>query len=134
MDAIWLKIAPTLAVALGGGIGASLRFWVRELTPAITGTAFPFSTLLVNVTGCFLSGMVYMWLETSGGHWSSDKILFFFVGLLGAFTTFSAFALDSFLLFEEQQLVKFGVNILANCVLCLISVFAGAMLGVRIAA
>lgn len=125
---------PILVVALGGALGTSLRFWVREYLPSITGTEFPFSTLLVNVSGCFLSGLVYMWLESGGSHWSEEKLLFFFVGFLGAFTTFSAFALDSLLLFQQQQMFKLMINIGANCLLCLICVFVGAMVGARIGA
>ena len=125
------KLAPTLIVALGGAFGASGRFWVREYLPSITATEFPFSTLLVNVTGCFLSGLVYMWLETSGTSWSSDKLLFFFVGLLGAFTTFSAFALDSLLLYQQQQMFKLAINIGGNCLLCLLCVFVGGMVGAK---
>lgn len=128
------KLAPTLIVALGGALGASGRFWVRTYLPSITGTEFPFSTLLVNVSGCFLSGLVYMWLETSGTSWSSDKLLFFFVGLLGAFTTFSAFALDSLLLFQQQQMFKLAINIGGNCLLCLVCVFVGGMVGAKIGA
>ncbi len=128
------KILPTLIVAFGGALGASGRFWVREYLPSISGTEFPFSTLLVNVVGCFLSGLVYVWLETSGTSWSSEKILFFFVGFLGAFTTFSAFALDSLLLFQQQQIFKLAVNIGGNCLLCLICVFVGGMVGARIGA
>lgn len=124
----------TLIVAFGGSLGAVARFWVREYLPTITSTEFPFSTMLVNVTGCFLSGVVYMWLETSGQSWSSDKVLFFFVGFLGAFTTFSAFALDSLVLFQQQQMFKLFVNIGGNCLLCLICVFVGAMVGARIGA
>ncbi len=75
-----------------------------------------------------------MWLETSGQSWSSDKVLFFFVGFLGAFTTFSAFALDSLVLFQQQQMFKLFVNIGGNCLLCLICVFVGAMVGARIGA
>jgi len=132
MEPLITKIFPTLVVALGGALGASGRFWVREYLPSITGTEFPFSTLMVNVVGCFLSGLVYMWLEASGTSWSSEKLLFFFIGFLGAFTTFSAFALDSLLLFQQQQIFKLAVNIGGNYLLCLISVFVGAALGVRI--
>ncbi len=128
------KLIATLIVAVGGSLGAVARFWVREYLPIITSTEFPLSTLLVNVTGCFLSGLVYMWLETSGQSWSSDKVLFFFVGFLGAFTTFSAFALDSLLLFQQQQMFKLFLNISGNCLLCLICVFVGAMVGARIGA
>ncbi len=131
---ILTKLLPTLMVALGGAIGASLRFWLREYLPLITGSTFPMSTLLVNTLGCFLAGMVYMWLDVSEQSWSVNKYLFFFVGFLGAFTTFSAFALDSFLLFKQQEFIKLFINIGANCLLCLICVFVGAWVGGRIAA
>lgn len=134
MESLVAKITPTLIVALGGALGASGRFWVKEFLPSITAVEFPLSTLLVNVSGCFLSGLVYMWLETSGTSWSSDKLLFFFVGLLGAFTTFSAFALDSLLLFQQQQMFKLALNIGGNCLLCLICVFVGAWVGGKIGA
>ncbi len=132
MEALLTKSFPTLIVAMGGALGASGRFWVREYLPSITGTEFPFSTLLVNVCGCFLSGLVYMWLQSSGNIWSTEKVLFFFVGFLGAFTTFSAFALDSFLLFQQQQLFKLAVNVAGNCLLCLLCVFVGAAVGAKI--
>ncbi len=128
-----IKITPSLLVALGGGLGAVSRFWIREYLPIITGSHFPFSTLFVNVLGCFLAGFAFLWLEQSGAHWSFGKMVFFFVGFLGAFTTFSAFALDSLLLFNQGESFKMLVNIMANCILCLISVFVGALLGGRIA-
>ncbi|WP_444998151.1 fluoride efflux transporter CrcB [Aliikangiella sp. IMCC44359] len=134
MEIVVSKLVPTLFVALGGALGASGRFWVREFLPVITSTAFPLSTLIVNLIGCFVAGLVYMWLEQSGTSWSVEKLAFFFVGFLGAFTTFSAFALDSLLLFNHGDIFKLAVNILANCILCLICVFVGAWVGGRIAA
>lgn len=134
MDTFFTKIWPTLIVASGGALGTACRFWLREFLPKITGTSFPFSTLLVNVVGCFLAGFVYIWLEQSSSQWSAAKILFFFVGFLGAFTTFSAFALDSLVLFNQGENTKLMINILANCFLCLFCVFFGAWVGGRIAA
>ena len=133
MESFLVKLWPTLIVAFGGALGAGCRFWVRELLPKITSTQFPLSTLVVNVVGCFLAGLVYMWLEQSVTHWSAAKLLFFFVGFLGAFTTFSAFALDSLLLFNQGENFKLLVNIAANCLLCLLCVFVGAWVGGRIA-
>jgi len=134
MQAMVSQIIPSLVVASGGALGAMSRYWVREFLPSVTASEFPFSTLLVNVVGCFLSGFVYMWLESSGTHWSADKLLFFFVGFLGAFTTFSAFALDSFLLYHQQQFFKLMVNIGGNYILCLMAIFIGASLGARLGA
>jgi fluoride exporter len=134
MDSLWAKLLPTLIVAFGGALGTGCRFWVRELLPKITHSQFPLSTLAVNLSGCFLAGLVYMWLEHSATHWPASRLLFFFVGFLGAFTTFSAFALDSLILFNQGETAKLALNILANCLLCLVCVFVGAWLGGRIAA
>ena len=133
METLINKIIPFLFVASGGALGASLRFGVREWLPKITATQFPLSTLTVNLVGCFLAGLVYMWLEQSGTHWSSGRSLFFFMGFLGALTTFSSFALDSLLMFNQGDTFRFFLNIAANCVLSLVCVFLGAMLGGRIA-
>ena len=133
MELFWSKTTATIIVAFGGAIGACCRFWVRELMPKLTATHFPLSTLLVNLVGCFLAGLVFFWLEQSDSQWSAGKLLFFFVGFLGAFTTFSAFALDSLILFNQGESIKLVLNIMANCLLCLICVFVGAWVGGRIA-
>lgn len=133
MDSLWPKIISSMIVAVGGALGAVCRFWVRELLPRITDTHFPLNTLVVNLVGCFLAGLVFMWVEQSSANWSINRVLFFFVGFLGAFTTFSAFAIDSLLLFNHGENLKFMVNILANCILCLVCVFVGAWVGGRIA-
>jgi len=133
MDSILIKIWPSLMVALGGALGALSRFAIRESLPRITAYQFPLSTLSVNLLGCFLAGCVYVYLQQSGSQWSAGKAAFFFIGFLGAFTTFSAFALDSLLLFNQGENLKFAINIFANCVLSLICVFAGAWVGGRIA-
>ncbi len=134
MELVSVKVIPSLLVALGGALGAMLRFWVKEWLPQITSSHFPLSTLSVNLVGCFFAGLIYMWLHKSGHSWSEAKSLFFFVGFLGALTTFSAFAIDSLVLFNQGETIKFAINILANCLLCLVCVFFGAWLGGRIAA
>ena len=134
MHVLKLKITSILIVGFGGALGAMCRFAIREWLPRITATHFPLHTLAVNLLGCFLAGLVFVWLEQSTHSWPMSRVLFFFVGFLGAFTTFSAFALDSLILFNHGEMVKFFLNILANCLLCLVCVFFGAWVGGRIAA
>jgi CrcB protein len=116
-----------LLVAAGGALGASSRFWVREILPVITGSDYPFSTLLVNVVGCFLAGFVYISMQQNGSMWTSGKALFFMVGFLGAFTTFSAFSLEAFIMFEKADYITAVTFILLSVVLSI----SGLMLGVN---
>ncbi|MEZ5695480.1 MAG: fluoride efflux transporter CrcB [Sphingomonadaceae bacterium] len=99
-------LAASFNVALGGGIGALLRYQLgRGLTHWLgpnTVTAFPWATLTANVLGSFAMGILAGWLArhgTGGDHWR----LFIGVGLLGGFTTFSSFSLELMLLIERGQ-------------------------------
>ena len=97
----------SLSVALGGGIGALLRYQTgRAMTawlgPATIG-AFPFATLAVNTLGSLLMGMLAGWLARNGAGGGEQARLLIGVGLLGGFTTFSAFSLEMVLLIERGQ-------------------------------
>lgn len=90
-------LAASLYVALGGGAGAWLRYlvgraWTGAIGPAQAG-AFPFATLSVNVAGSFAMGLLAGWLARQGAHGESWRLLLG-VGVLGGFTTFSAFSLE----------------------------------------
>ena len=82
-------LASSLAVALGGGFGAWLRFVAGRLIPAGT---FPLATLTVNIVGSFAMGLLAGWLARTGG--SESVRLLLGVGVLGGFTSFSAFSLE----------------------------------------
>ncbi len=91
-----------LIVFAGGGIGAALRHGVNLATARLLGTAFPYATLLENVTGSLIMGLLAGYFAFKGGasqHWR----LFLTTGILGGYTTFSAFSLDSVLLYERGQ-------------------------------
>ncbi len=97
----------SLSVALGGGIGALLRYQTgRAMTawlgPAAVG-AFPFATLAVNTIGSLLMGVLAGWLARHGSGGSEQARLLIGVGLLGGFTTFSAFSLELVMLIERGQ-------------------------------
>jgi fluoride exporter len=90
-----------LIVMLGGAIGAGARHLVGVATLARLGPGFPWGTLIVNVSGGLMMGLLAGWLVRGGG--SEATRLFVAVGMLGGYTTFSAFSLETFLMIERSQ-------------------------------
>lgn len=124
-------MAPTLAgyllVFLGGGIGAALRHGVNRL-PAAMLAQFPGNTLLVNVLGCFVMGLLAAWFTFRGEDSSQHLRLFLTTGILGGFTTFSAFSLDAALLWQRGQTTQAAIYVGASVALSLAGVFGGLSL------
>ncbi|MCW3173952.1 fluoride efflux transporter CrcB [Shewanella subflava] len=115
-----------LFVALGGSIGAVLRYLMSIFMIQVFGSSFPFGTLLVNVLGSFLMGIVYALGQLS--HLSPEVKSFVAVGLLGALTTFSTFSNETLLLMQEGLWFKSMLNVLLNVTLCLFMVYLGQQL------
>jgi fluoride exporter len=91
-----------LLVFLGAGLGGALRHAVNVGAERAFGPAFPWGTLAVNVAGSFAMGMLAGWLALKAGEaWTQPVRLFVATGLLGGFTTFSAFSLDAVVLWER---------------------------------
>ena len=113
-----------LWVALGGGIGAAARYGVNVWSGRMFGSEFPWQTLIVNVVGCFAMGALIE-LMTLRFPVGQETRAFLTTGILGGFTTFSAFSLDFAYLVERKQLAAAGGYALASVVVSLIAVFAG---------
>ncbi|MEA3243509.1 MAG: fluoride efflux transporter CrcB, partial [Pseudomonadota bacterium] len=94
-----------LAIAGGGAVGAVLRYWVSYGVYALTGRGFPYGTLVVNVLGSLVMGFLYIWLleRMPGG---VAMRAFLLIGLLGAFTTFSTFSVETLNLMEAGQIAR----------------------------
>ncbi|WP_159820130.1 fluoride efflux transporter CrcB [Colwellia sp. 20A7] len=114
-------------VALGGACGASLRFYISQLVLNWLGKGFPFATLMVNITGSFIMGLLYQLIEHEILDINVHRTLIG-IGFLGAFTTFSTFSLDSLLLIQQGDLLKAGINILLNVSLCIAAAGLGLYL------
>ncbi len=110
-----------LQIAIGGALGAVLRYL------CVSAVAFPFGTALVNVLGCFVMGLALVWLMESGTDHARFAPLVM-TGLLGGFTTFSAFSLDTLRLFEAGQVGTAAAYVLGTVALCLVGVVVGALL------
>ncbi len=117
-----------LAIAGGGALGAVLRYWVSSGTHALLGRGFPYGTLVVNVLGSFAIGFLFVFfLErmTLSGEWRAGIL----VGVLGAFTTFSTFSIETLNLLEEGAHLKASLNVALSVALCLAGAWFGLLLG-----
>ena len=117
-----------LIVAAGGALGAVARYGLARLLPA---TGWPWPTLTANVVGGLLMGLLAGWLAFRGGAHSESIRLFAAVGVLGGFTTFSAFSLEAALMIERRQLAMAGGYVAASVALSVVALFLGLMVARR---
>ncbi|MFN6925498.1 MAG: fluoride efflux transporter CrcB [Tabrizicola sp.] len=111
-----------IQVALGGAIGASLRYLTNVGTMRWIGPGFPYATVIVNVIGSFLMGVLVVVLARKGGNQFAP---FLMTGILGGFTTFSAFSLDTLTLWERGQHELALAYVVVSVVLSLSAIVAG---------
>ena len=121
-----------LLVALGGAIGASLRHGVNLASLRLAGPAFPAGTLFVNIVGCFVMGVFVEILARRFGA-SNEMRLFVATGVLGGFTTFSAFALDTAVLWERGASLQTFVYVALSVLGSIAAVFLGLWLARSVA-
>lgn len=112
-----------LLIAAGGAIGAVLRYGVSGVAYRLFGETFPWGTLAVNVLGSFLLGL--LWALSERMLFSPRLTAFLFIGVLGAFTTFSTYSLESFNLLRDGEIRLGLTNIIASNVLGLVVVLLG---------
>ena len=116
-----MEITTLLTVAIGGGIGAILRYLIANVGQSLTLSEFPLGTLIVNIAGCALIGLITALLIGPLSQHREFLRLLLIVGILGGFTTFSTFALDTFELFEDG---RFGQAIIYVVLSNVIGIFA----------
>lgn len=119
----------TALVFLGGGIGAAGRHGVNIAAARLFGLGFPWGTLFVNVVGSFAMGLFAAWFAfKAGGGMSQQARLFLTTGILGGFTTFSAFSLDVALLWERGAVGAAVTYVAGSVIVSIAGLFAGLAL------
>ena len=117
-----------ILVAIAGAAGSLSRWGIGRLAVRLFGPGFPYGTLIVNVVGCFLIGLI-MHVALASDKLSPTARLTLTVGFLGALTTFSSFSYETVVLMDQARWTAAGVNIAANLVTGLTATFAGLALG-----
>jgi len=118
-----------LAIAGGGALGALGRFWVSSGVYRLLGRELPWGTLIVNILGSFLMGLLFVLFIERSTAGSEELRAAVLVGFLGAFTTFSTFSLETLALIEEGYLGRAFVNTGLSVSVCLAACWAGLLLG-----
>jgi len=117
-----------LWIALGSAIGGMGRYGVSRIFAFWFGETFPWGTLVVNISGCFLIGILSGLTGPDGRVLvSPDFRQFLLVGVCGGYTTFSSFSLQTLALVREGDMVEAGANILLSVVVCMIFVWLGTV-------
>lgn len=122
-----MSLGILIAIALGGALGSLVRHFVSAGIYGVTGTAFPWGIFVVNVLGGFLMGLIVE-LGALKLNYSPELRAFLTTGILGGFTTFSAFSLDAALLIERGDLLSAALYMTGSVVLSVLALFGGLAL------
>ncbi len=120
-------MSQVLAIALGGALGSVLRFWMSSGIYTLLGRSFPYGTLAVNILGCLLIGILFvLFMErlTVDTVWRAGIL----IGVLGGFTTFSSFSIETFNLIEGGAHLKAVLNMASSVFLCVGATWLGVIL------
>ncbi|MFI4918857.1 MAG: fluoride efflux transporter CrcB [Legionellales bacterium] len=118
-----------MLVFLGAGLGGVFRYWTSSIVYWFLGRQFPYGTLVVNATGCFLMGLLFVLiLDRLDGIGPQLRSLLL-IGFLGGYTTFSSFSIETLNLFESGAWLSAGLNVILNVTLCLSLTWIGIMGG-----
>ena len=116
-----------MSIAAGGALGSVLRYGLSTWVHGLAGREFPYGTLAVNVLGCLAMGFLFVLLVErmgEGAVWRAGLL----IGVLGGFTTFSSFSIETFNLIEQGALVKAAGNMAASLFLCVGATWLGVIL------
>ena len=116
-------------IFVGAGLGGVLRFWVSNISYLLLGRQFPYGTLIVNISGCFLMGLLFVILLERFDNIGPQLRSFILIGILGGYTTFSSFSIETLNLFENGASLSAILNIFLNVILCIAVTWLGVIGG-----
>jgi len=122
-----LLLHPYMIVGIGGALGSVARAGMSDLVTRWMGNEFPFGTVAVNITGAIFMGLLAGYGETEPGKliFSPAARTFLMIGVLGGYTTFSSFSLQTFLLMEQGNILGAFLNVTLSVLLCVIGIWLG---------
>jgi CrcB protein len=121
------QVVGYILVFIGGGLGSTLRHTINMVSARLLGTAFPYHTFIINITGSIVMGLIAGYLAFKGGA-AQPWRLFLMTGILGGYTTFSAFSLDAAMLYEKGEIGLAVLYVVGSVVLSIAGLFAGLAL------
>jgi CrcB protein len=118
-----------ILIFFGAGLGGLCRYWLSSAVYVLLNRNFPYGTLFVNVTGSFFMGLFFFLLINRTTQLSAQLQSLFLIGVLGGYTTFSSFSIETLNLFDRGAWVSALLNIFLSVFLCLIATWIGAIIG-----
>lgn len=123
----------TFLIFFGAGLGGVLRYWISNGVHIVLGKTFPFGTLIVNISGCFLMGVLFVLTLARFNHLNTELRALLLIGLLGGYTTFSSFSIETIHLLESGNWQSAFMNILLSVMLGLAAAWLGIIVAKSIA-
>ena len=121
-----MALNPLLIVFFGGGLGAALRYLVNQATGRLVSIEFPLGIMAINISGSLVMGIAAGYFAFKAGEdWTQNARLFVTTGILGGYTTFSAFSLDAMLLYERGEVMTALLYVVGSVVLSILGLAAG---------
>ena len=115
-------------VGMGGCLGSILRFWLGSYIGSRMGTRFPYGTFVINITGSFLTGLVFA-LITARSQWSPNWRYLIPIGFIGGYTTFSSFEYETLLTIQAGQVGLGLLYVVLSLVVGFVAVWGGVVMG-----